>query len=136
MNAPTLLDQIINQAIELNASDIHLEPREDFLRLRYRVDGLLREGQVIHRTKQAALLSRLKVLVNLDIAESRLPQDGRTNIRNGKKNIDLRVSTLPTHFGEKAVLRLLNRNQSKLSLTELGMEQKDLVNYQKMARIR
>jgi len=124
-----LLDKIIKQAVDLHASDIHLEPREDYLRLRYRVDGLLQDGPPIHKSNQAALISRVKVLVDLDIAESRLPQDGRTNIRIGKKHIDLRVSTMPTIHGEKVVLRLLSRTQAQLGLEELGMEKEHLALY-------
>ncbi|OGB88683.1 hypothetical protein A3J44_00630 [candidate division WOR-1 bacterium RIFCSPHIGHO2_02_FULL_45_12] len=123
-----LLDEIIRKALELRASDIHLEPREEYLRVRYRVDGLLEDDKPIHKTKQAALLSRVKVLVNLDIAESRLPQDGRTTL----KNIDIRVSTVPTLHGEKVVLRLLKRGQIQLSFEELGMEKEDLEIYKKM----
>jgi type II secretory ATPase GspE/PulE/Tfp pilus assembly ATPase PilB-like protein len=129
---PTLLDEIIRQAVELQASDIHLEPREEYLRLRYRVDGLLQDGPPIHKSKQAALISRVKVLVNLDIAESRLPQDGRTNLKIGKNTLDMRVSTIPTLHGEKVVLRLLNRSHAHLSLEELGMEKDDLGLYRKM----
>lgn len=127
-NAPELLDNIIKKAIELGASDIHLEPREDFLRIRYRVDGLLQDDKPIHKSKQASLISRIKVLVNLDIAENRLPQDGRTN----QKNMDIRVSTIPTLHGEKVVMRLLNRKQVQLSLEELGMESGDLALYKQM----
>ncbi len=121
-----LLDSIIKKAYELQASDIHFEPREEYLRLRYRVDGMLQDGPPIQKSKQAALISRIKVLVNLDIAESRLPQDGRTNIKIGRNSIDLRVSTIPTLHGEKSVVRLLNRSHAQLSLEELGMEKEDL----------
>jgi type II secretory ATPase GspE/PulE/Tfp pilus assembly ATPase PilB-like protein len=96
------------------------------------VDGLLQDGVPIHKSKQAALISRIKVLVNLDIAESRLPQDGRTNLKIGKKSLDLRVSTLPTLHGEKAVIRLLNRSHAHLGLEELGMEKDDLNLYKKL----
>lgn len=123
-----LLDEIINKAIDLRASDIHLEPRDEYLRVRYRVDGLLEDDKPIHKSKQAAILSRVKVMVNLDIAESRLPQDGRTTM----KNIDIRVSTVPTLHGEKAVLRLLKRSHTQLSLEELGMEKEDLEIYKRM----
>lgn len=125
----TLLDGILEKAVELQASDIHFEPREEYLRVRYRVDGMLQDGTPVHKSKQAALISRVKVLVNLDIAESRLPQDGRTALRIGKNQIDLRVSTIPTIHGEKAVIRLLNRKQAHLELAELGMEKEDLEIY-------
>ena len=129
---PSLLDEIIRQAVEVRASDIHLEPREEYLRPRYRVDGLLQDGPPIHKSKQASLISRVKVLVNLDIAESRLPQDGRTNLKIGKNHLDVRVSTIPTLHGEKVVMRLLNRSHAHLSLKELGMEKDDLDLYRKM----
>ncbi|MFC1571344.1 GspE/PulE family protein [Candidatus Margulisiibacteriota bacterium] len=131
-NTPALLDEIIKKAVELRASDIHLEPREEYLRIRYRVDGLLQDDKPIQKPKQAALISRVKVLVNLDIAENRVPQDGRTNIKIGRQEIDLRVSTVPTIHGEKVVLRLLNRQQVHVGLEELGMEKDDLELYKKM----
>ncbi len=131
-NIPTLLNEIINKAIDLSASDIHLEPREEYLRVRFRVDGLLKDDEPIHKSKQLSLISRVKILVNLDIAESRLPQDGRTEVKLGKNSIDLRVSTLPTMHGEKVVLRLLNRGHLNLKLEALGMEKDDLEIYRKM----
>ena len=124
-----LLDEVLAKAVELHASDIHVEPREEYLRIRYRVDGMLRDEAPIHKTKQTALISRVKVLVSLDIAESRVPQDGRTAIKIGKDQLDLRVSTIPTTHGEKAVIRLLNRKHAHLSLEELGMEKEDLEIY-------
>ncbi len=130
--APEILDEIINKAVDLRASDIHLEPREEYLRVRYRVDGMLEDSLPIHKSKQAALISRVKVLVNLDIAESRLPQDGRTNLKIEKSTIDVRVSTIPTLHGEKVVLRLLNRTNTQLSLEELGMGKEELDFYRKM----
>lgn len=124
-----ILDEILYKAVELQASDIHLEPREEFLRVRYRVDGLLQEGDPIHKSKQAAFISKVKVMVNLDIAECRLPQDGRTNIKIGRNHFDLRVSTIPTLHGEKVVIRLLDRKRAHLNLEELGMEKEDLELY-------
>jgi len=125
---PSLLDEIIKKAVGLRASDIHFEPREDYLRVRFRVDGLLQDGKPVHKNQQAALISRIKVLVNLNIAETRLPQDGRTTLRK----LDLRVSTLPSLHGEKVVIRLLNRKQALLSLSDLGMEKDELEIYQRM----
>lgn len=127
-----LLDEIIAKAVEFRASDIHLEPREEYLRVRYRVDGLLQDGNPVHKSKQAALVSRVKVLVNLDIAESRLPQDGRTTVKIGKHQIDLRISTIPTIHGEKVVIRLLDRKNTRLELEELGMEKEDLDLYRQI----
>ena len=124
-----LLDEILAKAVELQASDVHLEPREEYVRVRYRIDGLLQDGAPVHKAKQTSLLSRVKVLVNLDIAESRLPQDGRTDLKIGRSHLDLRVSTIPTIHGEKAVIRLLDRRHAHLSLEDLGMEKEDLEIY-------
>jgi type IV pilus assembly protein PilB len=129
---PALFDEILTKAVELNASDIHLEPREEFVRVRYRVDGLLQETTPVNKAKQAALISRVKVMVNLDIAESRLPQDGRTDLKIGKNRLDLRVATLPTIHGEKIVVRLLNRRQAHWKLEELGMSHDHLEIYKKI----
>ena len=131
-NIIKLLDDIIARGIELNASDIHLEPREEFVRIRYRVDGILADADPVPKTKQAALISRVKVMVNLDISESRLPQDGRTNIKMGRNDFDIRVSTIPTIFGEKVVLRMLERKRTLLSLDELGMTADDLSLYRQL----
>jgi len=133
---PALLDEIIAQAIYQNASDIHLEPHENYLKVRYRVDGLLQEGTSVPKIKQASLTSRLKVMVNLDIAESRQPQDGRTNLQINKTAFDVRVSTIPTIHGEKVVLRLLNRQHAALKIEELGMEKEDLIKYERMLKKR
>jgi len=128
MNATHFLEQIIQQAVASNASDIHLEPHEEHLQVRFRLDGLLQDQEKLPKSNHASLLSRVKVLVNLDIAEKRVPQDGRTNFGQ----VDLRVSTIPTIHGEKAVLRLLNREQLNLSLEDLGMEKEELVIYKQM----
>jgi type II secretory ATPase GspE/PulE/Tfp pilus assembly ATPase PilB-like protein len=124
-----LLDEILARAVENKASDIHLEPREEYLRVRYRVDGLLSDSSPVHKSKQAALISRVKVMVSLDIAESRLPQDGRSDLKIGRQNLDLRVSTIPTLFGEKVVIRLLDRRHALLKLEDLGMDSEDLEIY-------
>jgi type IV pilus assembly protein PilB len=129
---PVLLDEIIKAAVNLRASDIHIEPQEERVCLRYRVDGLLQEAGFLPKTKHPALLSRIKVLVNLDIAESRLPQDGRTNLFLEEHPFDIRVSTIPTAYGEKAVLRLLNRQHAALKLDALGMEKEELDLYKRM----
>ena len=128
MQTTDLLNTIISNAIKLNASDIHLEPHEEHLQVRFRLDGLLQDQKKFFKTYHASLISRVKVLVNLDIAEKRLPQDGRTNFGQ----VDLRVSTIPTIHGEKAVLRLLNREQLNLNLEDLGMEKQDLEIYKNM----
>lgn len=123
-----LLNEIIDYGINNNASDIHLEPKKEELKIRYRIDGILEDYKNTKKELHAPLISRIKILVNLDISESRLPQDGRTS----HKDIDLRVSILPTIFGEKAVIRILNKNQTLPSLGELGMEQDELSAYKKL----
>jgi len=127
-NVIKLLDGIIEEAIKCRASDIHIEPREDYMRVRYRIDGLLKEADPVHKSLQSALVSRIKIMVNLDIAESRLPQDGRINF----KDFDLRVSTMPSIHGEKVVLRILERRRVLLRLDELGMGASDLLTYRRM----
>ena len=127
-NIIKILDDIISTGIKRNSSDIHIEPKRDYLRLRYRIDGILQSEKNLKIDLHAPLLSRLKILVNLDIAESRLPQDGRT-VYDG---CDLRVSTIPTVFGEKAVLRILKKNQTLYPLDELGMAQNELMEYRSL----
>ena len=131
-NATSLVNDIIAQAIELGASDIHVEPHRDNLVVRYRVDGLLREGISVEKSIHSAATSRIKVMVDLDIAEQRLPQDGRVHIRAKGKDFDLRVSIIPTIHGEKAVIRLLNKNMILLKLEELGMSAEELKNYRRL----
>lgn len=123
-----LLNEIIETGIKNRASDIHLEPKEESFKIRYRIDGILQNEKTIEKSLQAPLISRIKILVNLDISESRLPQDGRTNYQNA----DLRVSTLPTIFGEKAVLRILKKGQTLLPLNELGMKKEELDAYRNL----
>jgi len=129
---PVLLDAILAKAVALKASDIHLEPREEYIRVRYRVDGLLTDDKPVHKSQQAAIISRVKILVDLDIAESRQPQDGRTNLKINKQELDLRVSTLPTLHGEKIVIRLLNRQHALLPLEALGLSAENLNAYRQM----
>ena len=116
-----LVNQIITRSIRARASDIHIEPYQDSLKIRYRVDGILYDLLTPPKWMQPALISRIKVMSRLDIAEKRLPQDGRMNIRIGSQEIDIRISTIPTAFGERVVLRLLNKSGSLLTLTELGI---------------
>ncbi len=116
-----LLNFILSEAINQRASDIHFEPFEEDLRIRYRIDGVLSTRHAPAREYQAALLSRIKVLAKLDIAEQRLPQDGRIKVRMGGKEIDLRVSTLPAIHGERIVLRLLDKETLKMGFQELGL---------------
>ena len=116
-----MVNLIINQAIQDRASDIHIEPFEKELRVRYRVDGVLHEVNAPPKRLHPAIISRIKILSDMDIAERRLPQDGRMRIRSAGRQIDLRVSTVPTLYGESAVLRILDKQTAMLGLQELGM---------------
>ena len=117
-----MLNALLTQAARDGASDIHSEPYERHSSVRFRVDGDLREVVQPNRALHAALISRLKIMADLDIAEKRLPQDGRISLRLGTRAIDVRVSTLPSAHGERAVLRLLDKSESKLSLEAVGMQ--------------
>jgi len=122
------VNQIITEAIELRATDVHIEPFEESLRVRYRIDGVLQEASVAPEIKQfpAAIVSRLKILSKLDIAEKRVPQDGRIKIRVADHELDVRVSVIPMLYGEAVVLRLLDRSSVLLGLEKLGMSGRDL----------
>lgn len=111
---------LIEYAIKSGASDIHIEPREEFVQVRYRVDGVLREANRLPKKIQAALVSRIKILANLKIDERRIPQDGRLKISQGSKTYSLRVSTLPIADGEKVVMRILSESNKASTLEELG----------------
>ena len=117
-----MLNALLTQAARDGASDIHIEPYERHSSVRFRVDGTLREVVQPNRALHAALISRLKIMAELDIAEKRLPQDGRISLRIGTRAVDVRVSTLPSAHGERAVLRLLDKTSSKISLEAVGME--------------
>ena len=116
-----MLNALLTQAAKDGASDIHIEPYERSSAVRFRVDGTLREVVQPNRALHAALISRLKIMAELDIAEKRLPQDGRISLRIGGRAINVRVSTLPSAHGERAVLRLLDKSESKFTLEALGM---------------
>lgn len=122
------VNQVLRDAIELRASDIHLEPFEDELRIRYRVDGVLQEVPVPAQIKrfQPAIVSRLKILSHLNIAEKRLPQDGRIKIRLDNREVDIRVSVIPMLHGEAVVMRLLRQDSTLLGMAELGMDGREL----------
>ena len=122
-----LVNQIITRSVRARASDIHIEPYRDSLKIRYRVDGILYDLLTPPKWLQSSLISRIKVMARLNIAEKRLPQDGRLNIRIGSQEIDVRVSTIPTAFGERLVLRLLNKSGSMLTLSELGFSENQQV---------
>ncbi len=111
---------VITQAVHEGASDIHIEPDADLLRVRHRVDGILQEVTTAPKGLQGGVLSRVKIMADLDISERRVPQDGRIQMKVGERDIDLRVSTLPTIYGEKVVLRILDKRQGIVKLPELG----------------
>ncbi len=117
-----MLNALLTQAARDGASDIHIEPYERHSSVRFRVDGNLREVVQPNRALHAALISRLKIMAELDISEKRLPQDGRISLRIGTRAVDVRVSTLPSAHGERAVLRLLDKSESRLSLESVGMQ--------------
>ena len=125
-----LLNALLTQAARDGASDIHIEPYERHSSVRFRVDGTLREVVQPNRALHAALISRLKIMAELDISEKRLPQDGRISLRIGTRAVDVRVSTVPSAHGERAVLRLLDKTGSKLSLEAVGMEGHTLQRFQ------
>jgi general secretion pathway protein E len=127
-----MLNALLTQAARDGASDIHIEPYERTSSVRFRVDGSLREVVQPNRALHAALISRLKIMADLDIAEKRLPQDGRISLRLGTRAIDVRVSTLPSAHGERAVLRLLDKSESKLSLESVGMHGQTLNRFEQL----
>lgn len=115
-----LVNNIFFQAVQSRASDIHVEPYENFVRVRFRIDGVLRDILKLPRQQTAALISRLKIMSNLDIAERRLPQDGQSRVKIGQDLVDIRVSVIPTSCGERIVLRLLDNGCGRLSLEGIG----------------
>jgi len=127
-----LVDILIVQAIKDRASDVHIEPFKDKINIRYRIDGKLYEAPPPSKNLLPAIVSRIKILSNLDIAEHRLPQDGAFFVKVENKDIDIRVSTMPAVYGEKVVLRILDRSQTLLDLDELGFGSKDLEDFKKV----
>lgn len=127
-----LLNLILSEAISQGASDIHFEPFENDLKVRYRIDGMLQQRHAPAREYQAQLLTRIKVLAKLDIAEHRLPQDGRIKLRMGGREIDFRVSTIPVAHGERIVLRILDKDNVVLGLDQLGMLPSCLDDFQRL----
>jgi len=127
-----MLNALLTQAVRDGASDIHIEPYERHSSVRFRVDGSLREVVQPNRALHAALISRLKIMADLDIAEKRLPQDGRISLRLGTRAIDVRVSTLPGAHGERAVLRLLDKSAVQLSLEAIGMQGSLLTQFEQL----
>jgi general secretion pathway protein E len=116
-----LVNHIISQSVKARASDIHMEPYQDSFKVRYRVDGILYDLLSPPKWVQPALISRIKVMAKMNIAEKRLPQDGRFDVKIGNQEIDVRISTIPTSFGERVVLRLLDKSGSLITLSDLGL---------------
>ncbi|MBM3248610.1 MAG: type II secretion system protein GspE [Candidatus Omnitrophica bacterium] len=129
-----LVNMFIMQAVKDRASDIHVEPEEDKVRIRYRIDGILHEIKDLPKHLQSALASRIKVMAQMDIAETRNPQDGRIQLKMENKNIDMRVSSFPTVHGENIVLRILDKSSVILGLAELGFLEKELKDFDKVIR--
>jgi len=124
-----LINAMLSEAIKEGASDIHIETFENTLQIRFRVDGVLREVLKPNRKLASLLVSRIKVMAKLDIAEKRIPQDGRISLRIGGRAVDVRVSTMPTGHGERVVLRLLDKNAARLDLKDLGMTDRNRSNF-------
>jgi general secretion pathway protein E len=129
-----MLNALLTQAAKDGASDIHIEPYERSSSVRFRVDGTLREVVQPNKALHAALISRLKIMAELDISEKRLPQDGRISLRIGGRAVDVRVSTLPSSHGERAVLRLLDKGESKFTLEGLGMSGDVLTSFDRLVQ--
>lgn len=130
-----LVNMVLAQAVRAGASDVHIEPFKDSLRVRFRLDGVLYNKHSFDKRFSAAIVSRIKILAKLNIAEKRLPQDGRIALILGGREVDLRVSTLPTSHGERVVMRLLEKTSRVLSMTELGLGSADLEIMKKVTRI-
>ncbi len=129
-----LLNALIVEAVQQKASDIHFEPTEDGLQVRYRIDGVLQKRHAPPKDLQGQIITRIKVLSKLDIAEQRLPQDGRIKLKVGEREIDFRVSSIPVAFGERLVLRILDKNQVIVGLSSVGMRQGVLEDFRKLIR--
>ncbi len=127
-----LVNMVITRAVESRASDIHIEPFENNVKVRYRVDGALNELEPLPKRLQAAVISRIKIMSRLNIAERRLPQDGRIKLRVSGRDIDLRVSTIPTIFGESVVMRILDRGSTFIILDNIGFTEETLGKYKKL----
>ena len=121
-----LVNDILFRALQLRASDIHVHPYETKIQIRYRVDGILYDVLSLNRNVLSLIISRIKVMAGMDIAERRLPQDGRCSVRLGQREVDLRISTVPTSYGERSVLRLLDKSTGLFGLDELGLCEDDL----------
>jgi type IV pilus assembly protein PilB len=129
-----LVQLMISEAVSMRASDIHVEPFEDRVRIRYRIDGVLVERDSPPRRLLGALLSRIKILANIDIAERRRPQDGRIKVTLGEKQLDLRVSILPTNHGQSAVMRVLDKDSIRVGVRQLGLSENDFRQFKNLIR--
>ncbi len=129
-----LVHLLISEAVQLRASDIHVEPFENRLRIRYRIDGVLVERDSPPQRLLGALLSRIKILAKMDIAERRRPQDGRIKITVGQKELDLRVSVLPTNHGQSVVMRLLDKDNIRVGVRQLGLSEADFKQFQNLIK--
>lgn len=129
-NPDDFLPHLIKEAREMKSSDIHIEAYEEFCRVRIRIDGMLLQRYLLEKEVYPALINKIKIIAHLDIAEKRLPQDGRILFENEGQKIDIRVSIIPTLYGEKVVLRLLSNDTVKVELSSIGLTQLDLENYQ------
>ncbi len=121
-----LVNDILFRALQLRASDIHVHPYEARIQIRYRIDGILYDALNLNKNVLPLIVSRIKVMAGMDIAERRLPQDGRCSVRLGQREVDLRISTVPTNFGERSVMRLLDKSTGVFDLDELGLGREDL----------
>jgi type IV pilus assembly protein PilB len=129
-----LVQLVITEAVQLRASDIHVEPFEDRVRIRYRIDGVLVERDSPPKRLLGALLSRIKILAKMDIAERRRPQDGRIKITAGSKELDLRVSVLPTNHGQSCVMRLLDKDNIRVGVRQLGLSESDFRQFKQLIK--
>jgi len=127
-----LVNDILFRALQLRASDVHIHPYESKIQIRYRIDGILYDTLSLNRNVLSLVISRIKVMAGMDIAERRMPQDGRCSVRLGQREIDLRVSTVPTSYGERSVLRILDKSTGLFNLDQLGMDAGDLNNFDKL----
>lgn len=121
-----LVNDVLFRALQLRASDIHVHPYETKIQIRYRIDGILYDSLSLNRNVLPLIISRIKVMAGMDIAERRMPQDGRCSVRLGQREVDLRISTVPTSYGERSVLRLLDKSTAIYGLNELGLWKEDL----------
>lgn len=133
--AVIMANMIINQAVQARASDVHIEPQERSLRIRFRIDGVLHDIINTSRQMHLSLVSRIKIMANMDIAERRIPQDGRISLKVEGKSIDLRVASLPLAYGEKLTLRLLDSSNRLLTLEEIGFPPGEMDKYKKIMRL-